>query len=277
MTSSRPPELRSISHCDTSLQFETLHHWPQGLPAVAINGVVVAGFEQDLVFDHQIDHARGTEISELIASIYPQMSFMEAAFFWRGAKKIPWLPLADLFEKWNMRLNEAWMKSAELALNLPIGFQKWLADKKVGAGELLILSSDQHKHLEPILHAILTMNCSRTQGIQALELFIELSLMQHLPETLVPHANEIASGWIERLKELRYPQTTRHDRESAMKLQGLPWPGQSQARWVRQGDRSGLELKLFVSNPSELKKSLNSLQKIQELLDDEPQVLWPKH
>jgi hypothetical protein len=59
----RPPDLRPISQCNTKLRFETAAHWPPSLPAIAINGVVIAGFSQDLVFNHQSQDLRRSVLS----------------------------------------------------------------------------------------------------------------------------------------------------------------------------------------------------------------------
>ncbi|MFN7729147.1 MAG: hypothetical protein ACK5P7_08330 [Bdellovibrio sp.] len=281
MTSARPPELLSISQCDKRLQFACSQHWPEGLPAVAVNGLVLAGFGQTLVFNHQIEPEDQTAIGQLVTSLYPQMSFMEAARFWQKAHEISWLPLTDILSRWNVRLNEAWIHSAQIALALPVGFQAWMIEKKFGAQDMMILGTAQapknNVKLEPLLHAILATKASRTQGAQILETGVELALMGMTMNVLIAQEGESADTWADRLKLLRYPQTSKKDSESEARLQNLPWPGHSQARWVRQGDKAGLELKIFVSNPSDLKKSVTSLQKLQDLLEENPGALWPKH
>jgi hypothetical protein len=44
----------------------------------------------------------------------------------------------------------------------------------------------------------------------------------------------------------------------------------SQAKWARHGNRGGIELKLFVSQPADLKNYLQSLSKVQDLLEKDP-------
>ena len=281
MTSARPPELLPISQCDKQLQFASSLHWPEGLPAVAVNALVLAGFGQPLVFNHRIEPEDQAAIGQLVTSLYPHMSFMEAARFWEKAQAIDWLPVTEILGRWNIRLNDSWIHSAQIALALPVGFQTWMIEKKLGAQEMMILGTaldpKNNLKLEPLLHAILLTKASRSQGAHILETGVELALMGLAMDTLVAFENETADAWTERLKLLRYPQTAKKDSESEARLQNLPWPGQSQARWVRQGDKAGLELKIFVSNPSDLKKSVTSLQKLQDLLEENPGALWPKH
>lgn len=277
MTSARPPELLPISQCDTQLKFESSLHWPEGLPAVAVNALVLAGFGQSLVFNHRIPIEDRTGLVNLVTSLYPNLSFLEAARFWRQARLISWLPIEEILARWNVRLDEEWIRGAQRALNLPKGFQQWLVDKKISAADLHVLSSAHGLRLEPLLHAILSSQATRSQGVLALQLGIELALRGLSIDELVLQADETAELWIDRLGELHDPHRAKKDADGAARLQNLPWPGQSQARWVRQGDKAGLELRLFVADPSELKKSVTSLQKIQDLLEENPDALWPKH
>ena len=272
-----PPDLLPISQCNMSLRFECSRYWPAGLPAVAINGCVVAGFAQKLVFNHSVDPIEREAVAELIFSLYPQMSFVETARFYQVARPHDWVPLDLLLEKWGFRKNETWELTASQCLKLPVGFQNWLMEKNVGAQELQVLLAADGVRLEPLLHAILQAKFSRQQGVQALENGVELLLLGKTEEEILPYESENYELWLGRLKNLRYPRTFSQDEKSRGNLSQLPWPGQSQARWVRQGDRAGIELKIFVANPTELKKSVHSLQKIQELLDQTPGTLWPEH
>lgn len=277
MTSARPPELLPISQCDTQLKFESALHWPEGLPAVAVNALVLAGFGQSLVFNHQIPQSDRTAIVNLVTSLYPHMSFLEAARFWRQARLVPWLPVDEILARWNVLLDEHWIRGAQLALNLPKGFQQWMVEKKISAQEMQMLGSAGDLRLETLLHSILAAGATRSQGVQALELGIELALMGQPMQELALQPDETGEMWIDRLRELRYPNSIKKEAEGTARLQNLPWPGQSQARWVRQGDKAGLELRLFVADPSDLKKSVTSLQKLQDLLEENPGTLWPKH
>ena len=277
MTSARPPELLRISQCDTQLKFESSLHWPEGLPAVAVNTLVLAGFGQTLVFNHQIPIEDRAGLVHLVTSLYPNLSFVEAARFWRQARLVSWLPLEEILSRWSIRLDEDWIRGAQRALSLPKGFQQWLVDKKISAAELQILDSAFALRLEPLLHSILLSQATRSQGLLALQLGIELALRDHQLEDLALQTEEPAALWLERLGNLHDPHRAKRDADGAARVQNLSWPGQSQARWVRQGEKTGLELRLFVADPSDLKKSVTSLQKIQDLLEENPDAFWPRH
>ena len=205
------------------------------------------------------------------------MSFVEAARFFAVAKSHDWIPLDLILEKWSFRKNDFWETIATKCTQLPISFQSWLLEKNIGAQELQILLSSEGLSLEPVYLAIIENRLSRQNGIQVLENAIELLLLGKSLREILPRESESFEFWLSRLKNLRFPKTSSSDEKSQGQLADLPWPGHSQARWVRQGDRSGIELKLFVANPAELKKSVLSLQKIQELLDQAPGTLWPEH
>jgi hypothetical protein len=235
MTSERPPELLSISQCNKTLEFDCLVHWPEGLPAVAINRTVIAGFGQELVFNHGVDPEETDAVVSLFTSIYPRLSFLEVASLTEKAAAHSWVPLRLLQEKWGFHWNDGVAAVARRALALPRGFRHWLIEKRVGPQDLQILLESDGLRLEPLLYSILSARMGRNQGLQALKTGIR----------------QLRAG----------------TEEGA----ASPWQAQSQLRWVRRGDRAGLELKIFVSNPSDLKKSV---QKIQDLLDENSDVQW---
>lgn len=276
MLAASPLELLPVSQCDKCLEFETSSHWPLGLPAIAIGRVLIAGFNQALVLNHRLPESDSKSIQDLITSLYPELSFLEAATFRKKALALPWVPITGLLEHWGFRWTDQTTEIADRALALPAEFRRWLIAKRVSPAELTVLLSNSQFDLTPFLQGLLAAGATRQQGTQALELGIELQLLGHQMSAIVLATNESTENWLLRLKTLRYPETTRKDQESRDKMRELPWPGQSQVRWVRQGDRSGLELKLFVANPSDLRKSLLSLQKIQLLLEKNPENLWPE-
>ena len=56
----------------------------------------------------------------------------------------------------------------------------------------------------------------------------------------------------------------------------MPWPHQSQAKWTKRGDRSGIELKLFFSHPEELNRAVQRLQQVSEAFENDLQAqeIW---
>jgi hypothetical protein len=272
-----PPQLCPMSQCDKGLDFNPRVAWPEGLPAVAVNQVVLAGFSQSLVFNHNFDISDSEGISRLFRSLYFELSFVEMAELTRKAAKIAWFPLNLVVGKFGWQANESFFKTAELVRKLPSGFLSWGAEKKLSPQDLAPLLAASVVECKFLFHDILNLNLSRSLGVKALEMGVDLLLMGQKPEDLsqeklLPNAAKNLSpgeAWVQELQKLRYPETFKRDLEAQAHMTALPWPGTSQARWLRQGDRAGIELKLFVSQPSDLKKYLQSLSRVQDLLEKE--------
>lgn len=271
------PQLCPMAQCDAGLQFSPRLEWPEGLPAVAVNSVIFAGFSQEMVFNHSIPLNESEKIASLFRSLYFELSFVEAARLIEKAAAYSWLPLSLILSKFGWQPTDQFFKVAETLLKTPVGFQNWCSDKKVGPQDLLPLISAGELELKFLYHDILQFGLSKSLGVKALELGIELILMGHVAEnlsserllTFVPKNESPGEAWVSALKHLRYPETFKRDQEQAKKMSSLPWPGSSQAKWTRQGDRAGIELKLFVTQPSDLKKYMQSLAKVQEMLEKE--------
>jgi len=273
-----PPQLCSMSQCDKSLDFSPLHLWPSGLPAVAVNSVVLAGFSQDLVFNHQMSATDGEAIASLFRSLYFELTFVEMSRLISKSKSHSWFPVILTAQKFGWQANEQFFLVADILRETPEGFQKWCSDKKVSPQDLLPLLSATALELKYLFHDLIQFNLSKSHGVKALELGIELMLLGKKPEeitsqqllTFVGKDQTPSEAWIETLKFMRYPETIRRDHDQEEKMTSLPWPGTSHAKWTRQGDRAGIELKLFVSQPSDLKKYLQSLSRVQDMLEKEP-------
>lgn len=257
------------AQCIAAIHFEPGLSWPQGLPAVAINKVILAGFHCDMAFNHVIDPQDSEQIADVFKSLYPDLSFAELVRFGQKAKSITWMPVVKIQTKYGFQPNAFFNECAEALLQQSIGFQKWCESKKVGPQDLAPLLSAGGLDIRPLKLKIVSLNLSKSEGIQALELGIDLMLMGHSWDEIKGSEPDSGKTWLHHLTQIRYPQTFQRDQERQKRWQGLPWPGTSQARWVRQGDRAGVELKIFVSQPSDLKKHLVSLQRVQDLIDQD--------
>ncbi len=277
------PELCSIAQCNASLDFQPLHLWPEGLPAVAVNGWVLAGFAQKLVFNHSISfesiEAAGS-VAKLFRSLHTELSFAEMARLIQKIQSqknsdIGWLRLETLLAQYHWICGDQLLETAKALLQTPVGFQNWCAQKKINPQDLAPLLSAENLELKFLFHDILQFNLSKSLGVKALELGIELLLMGQSPEaissqvllTFLSQDQVAGEAWVDFLKQLRFPETFKRDQILRNQMKSLPWPGTSQARWSRQGDRGGIELKLFVSQASDLKKALTNLQKVQDLME----------
>ena len=142
-------------------------------------------------------------------------------------------------------------------------FLAWLHEKNVRAQDLASAILIKPGQLEKFLGDFLKLNPSKSEGVQILELLIDLILLEKPKEILSSSLQQKnASAALVQLKELRYPQTTRRDR-----LQShinLSWPQNVNAKFQRRGDRAGFDLQVFVGNSNELKKTINHLEKVIE-------------
>jgi hypothetical protein len=76
------------------------------------------------------------------------------------------------------------------------------------------------------------------------------------------------------LQILRYPESSRRDKQAEFALKKYRWPQSSQVRWLRQGDRSGIEIKLFISHPQELRKVAEHLLQLHKQLETNSDSPW---
>jgi hypothetical protein len=262
------PTLTAASTCDAGLNFYPKSIWPGALPAVAVNRLIIAGWGQKMVFNYEIDVADKEKIAGLFRSLYFELSFGEMAQLLAKAKNYSSFPTLELLKRFQFSPTDLFFNVAENFLTLPAGFQDWCIEKKINPNDLTPLNAAKALNLNPVLLQILNLRASKAVGVQCLEICIDLLLMGHLPEEVLGSFHD-AEAWNLHLKRLRFPETTARDEEQSKKMSKLPWPGTSHARWLRQGDRAGIELKLFVSNPSDLKKYLTSLGKVQSLMEQD--------
>jgi hypothetical protein len=248
------------------------------LPAVAVNNVVLAGFEQSMVFNHSIDWKNREAIATLFRSLYSDLSFAELVLLWEKSSAFDWFPFSEIAGKFHFQANAHFFSVAKALLNTPVGFQNWCADKKLAPQDLSPLLAAGSRDLKPLFLKILALQLSKSLGVQALELGIELLLMgQSFADLQIDLEEEKASvdtasqaeSWLDFLRHKRFPQAFARDNEAQSMMKKLPWPGSSQVRWTRQGDKSGIELKLFVSNPSDLKKYMQSLSQVEKMLNQD--------
>ena len=108
-----------------------------------------------------------------------------------------------------------------------------------------------------------------------LELLVELHLLGRKMEVLLQDSTQ-AAPWIQSLKCLRFPTTSASDQNGSDKLKSLPWPAHVETKWARQGDRSGIEIRIRAESQSELERKLQGLEHVSQLLKQEPGKLWSR-
>jgi len=206
------------------------------------------------------------------------------------------LPVAEILKKFGWQYNLNFQKTALQILATPDCFQKWCHEKKMNLMDLASLLSvtkeqlTQSKYLNQFFQDISSFNFSKSIGSQVLELGIELFLIedtfdfQNKNESeskteLKSETNKLdfqqlsqaksAEAYLEILKKARFPMTYKQDLSIEKKWQNISWPSQAQVRFTRYGDKAGVEMRLFVSQATDLKKYLISLEKAYQMLENE--------
>lgn len=147
-----------------------------------------------------------------------------------------------------------------------MNFKTWKDSKKVKLTDLVfthaLKDSVQQELLERVGNNMAALQPSFSEGLAFLEMATDLILMGHTESLLQPATD--FNSWKTQLFQLRYPQTALRDSESRHMFENLPWPHGAKVKFERRGDKSGVELKLFISNPSDLTKILASLERVQQ-------------
>ena len=84
-------------------------------------------------------------------------------------------------------------------------------------------------------------------------------------ESLFENSSDVPT-WKNHLKKIRYPMTSQNEEQLKDRLENLPWPYGSKVKFERRGDRSGVELKVFIASSVDLTKVISSLERIKEQL-----------
>ena len=217
----QPPELCSISLCDKSLDFQPLTKWPKGLTAVAVNKVVLAGFDQELAFNNQLPVDQEEEIAAVFRSLYFDLSFVEIARLVANSQRaeLDWLPISSIVGKLGWNYNDAFLKTCAQVSALPFEFQQACAEKKLNMQDFSPLLALNGKAVFPLLQKLMNLRMTRQELVQGLELGIELLLMEKQPQELDLSSDERgpqfsrAEDWLKNLRKLRYPLATEADTE----------------------------------------------------------------
>ena len=271
-----------IANCKSNLNFLPAQIWPDALPPYAFQGELLCGF--DLQKGYAINLIGNTPV-DFIKLLHPQLSFFELARLHHKIKK--WhnsmdaneskCLLESLWSLYGYKLRDSLVQTIDIAVNLPHEVQLFGQQKKWNPQDLSPLRAVSNLNiLNSFWKSLITSSLSKTDATRALELFVELTLMEFPDESINLKTNESANDWLKRLHETRYPISTTQDAQAEQLVKKVHWPLRSEARWLRKGDLSGIELKIFFTHPTELKKALIKLDQVNQDLQNETQFedLW---
>ena len=264
----RPMPFRSIPQCDKTLDFEPRLVWPRALPAYAWQGILLSGFERREGEALDLFQANGCSWLEAMTACYPSLGLAELARLTAGLRTAhPELKseyAEGLFAAYGLRWCERLQDTMAALAQTPMEFQEWVDDKKVGARDLApLLALPAVADFTPFLRALLKVQLSKSQATQALELGVELFLLEHPLTDLLPNGGSPES-YLARLENWRRPKSGAHDEKWRQTVTAWPWPAQVQGQWQRFGDQAGLEIKIRTTSPADFHKKLERLNSIRD-------------
>ena len=153
-------------------------------------------------------------------------------------------------------------------------FHKWVTDKKPDPGALSLFRelSDTNKARD-LLTWLGQNRPSCSLGVQILETAGELLLMGKDLSSVFKET-ERPEGLLKKLMKLRYPQATQRDEEKGKQVLSLPWPGGVKARWLRQNDTSGLEVRFVCFSLKDFKRKVQGLDLVHKQMKEDGGKLW---
>lgn len=251
------------------MNFMPREEWSPLLPAIAWRGHLIAGFNHS---GFAIDQS-GHEIADLFRELYPSVSLVELARIYRNWTLLvanqnkAWIRFWPKLQKhYGFKDSENFRSFLIMLLQTPLKFQEWISQKNPSYKELSILTQlEDISSFKTFLVKFEELKLSRSEGCSALELAIEVHLIQNLDiRHLLPQETENKILWLQRLRKLRFPNTDQLDRHKKNEIEKLSLPQFVRAKWTRIGDESGVELKFLAKNSKDLENKLNAVKRSSE-------------
>ncbi len=150
-----------------------------------------------------------------------------------------------------------------------MNYKDWLSEKNIKDSDLIFtqsLKKEIHQELfKKAADQITQLRPTYSEGLQLLEVLTDLVLMGH--DEVLFENSALLEVYKKHLLSLRYPVTQNRDEDLKKKYEQLPWPAGAKIKFERRGDRAGVELKLFISNPTDLTKAIAALERVQQELN----------
>jgi hypothetical protein len=259
-----------ITYGNPTLDFTPLKSTPNFFPLFTWGDLPINISNKDNGIPSLDLKERGVSLADAISQIYPSLSFIEISQFFNIYESLIefeiWL---EVFNKFNLRLNESLILLMKSLTKTPKAFRVWCSEKYLGPRDLEILRSSTVSDLEfQLLTRISELNPTKSTGAEILELTFELVGLGLSPKLILESLkdNNIEDS-VYKLRKLRHPLTTQIDSLNNQKLKSIPSINGVDVQWKRYNDRSGVELKIFATSSSEFQKKMNSIQKWQSNYD----------
>lgn len=258
-------KITQISQCNKHLDFKPSSQHITNYVVIAIDGFLINHFgateTQSCV---NYSDLSADEKLKLFKSVYVELSFVEIVQLTLLLKIYPLFPVEKIWSLYHVTYNEDHKELIQIVQTLPLEFLNYAREKKWGPQDFYILKSFKDlSALNSFWNLFLKVPASKSLGSQIFELALELFLIGHSWEELDPQ-NKTAEDWLKALHKIRYKQTTLADEEKSKILTQLA-PAQLSSKWIRRGDKAGVEMKLFIHSPLELTKQIMQMQKFEQL------------
>ena len=242
--------------CQQSLNFKPERHWPAGWPAFAYENQMVSGFGRKNLPVLNFT-AKEVNFLHLFHQCHPRLNFSELGRIvikWSEIKPAP-CSWQTLFKQYGLNQNTDFLISQlKILMSTPLSFQKWMSEKKAHLNELRILKSlKDRKPIHFILEWIAEKNLSHSLGIKILELTGELFLMGWKPRQILNPLLSAEQALLE-MEQKRKPLTFSKAQAMQHDLQKIVWPSDTTAKWLRKGDKTGLQIHIWCQTPEDLDK-----------------------
>jgi len=257
-----------VTETDDNLQFQFLAEKESGvshLPQYVWKSLVLNGF-----------NSKSSEVVELKATfsksfhhVYPELSLIELARVYQVMLNSSDFTDTDHDEFLNIYKIRPSSQTKRILLEvpkLPGNFGSWCNEKNLCPSDLIsLLSLSDWSQVSETLVCLTRFKPSKSNGIQAIELIVELLLMNHDPS---PKADESFPSWLKRLKQMRYPLRTSQTKSSVDMINELAWPPRTKAQWRASGDQDSLQVQLEARSLQEFEKKLHQLNKVVERMKE---------
>ncbi len=254
-------EFTDISHCQRTWNFGPRHKLSDKLPAWALGGFLISGF--DLESPHPVQNvanASPEQGAELFFSLYPHLSWPELARLSQRPELAQHIDYELLLIKYGTKSDTRYKKISDLLLQWPAEVQDYLSDKDIRPFDIAIADQLTLDVQKDVLTLLVALKPTKSLFCQLFDLAGELILMQMPVEDVIDALK--SSKALDELRQLRFPNVSKKDLGFKSSMASFQWPKSVTAQALRKGDVQGLEIKFFVKDAAELEKTLTGLQSV---------------
>lgn len=258
--------------------------WPQALLPVAWQGELLCGFNAttELAWELSPNTNIGLVVQYFL-ELHPELATVDLLRIKNQSKDLPWGEnfFIGIVRQLSKGQDSSWFKLFENLNLLPKELLNQWQQKRLHFGDLRPLISLELLQIEgPSWNLLTAASFSKSEWSQVIEWFTELLLMENNLQNSKPMQNLKTLQALEplknkprefflKLKELRYPETSKKDRLATEFWKKLPWPKNTQSEFRRQGDQTRTYVSMNFSSVKELKKLTEELH--QMVQKQEPQ------